>query len=148
MTKKVHHLFNWRIIKYGLTVVCLSMILIFIPVTSACQAADWWKTAQEGGLDQVGKAYGGGNLPQDIRMTVADMIKIVLGFLGIISIIIILFAGFKWMTAGGSEDKVGEAKKMLTAGLIGLIVVLSTYALANFVISQLYSATTGTAVVP
>jgi type IV secretory pathway VirB2 component (pilin) len=84
----------------------------------------------------------------DIRQVIAQVIRVVLGFLGIIAVVIILFAGFKWMMAGGNEEKVGEAKKMLVAGLIGLVIILSAYALANFVISQIYGATTGNPVTP
>jgi hypothetical protein len=54
-----------------------------------------------------------------------------------------LLGGFKWMTAGGNEDKVGEAKKLITAGIIGLVIILAAFAIATFVLSQLLSATTG-----
>jgi len=82
----------------------------------------------------------------DPRRVAAQVIKIVLGFLGILSVIIILYAGFKWMTAGGNEEGVGEAKKMLVAALIGLVIILSAYALANFVINNIYNAANGTAI--
>src|SRR3989338_7576776 len=42
----------------------------------------------------------------DPRVIVAQIIREVLGFLGILAVIIILYAGFKWMTSGGSEDKI------------------------------------------
>ena len=105
-----------------------------------------------GGQEQKNYIKDNSGLPSesnlnDPRQVAARVIRIILGFLGILAVVIILFAGFKWMTSGGSEDKVGEAKKMLAAGIIGLVIILSAYALANFVISQLYSATTGTAVV-
>ena len=148
MTKKINELFNWRVIKHSLTVMLLSMIFVFIPVAStglaqSATGGNWWTTAQQGGLDQVGRAYGGGE-PRNIRMIVVDIIKIILGFLGILAVVLILYAGFKWLTAGGNEEKVGEAKKILIAGIIGLTVILSAYILANFVINQIYGATTGT----
>jgi hypothetical protein len=52
--------------------------------------------------------------------------------------------GFKWMTAGGNEDKVGEAKKLIVAGIIGLVIILGSFAIATFVLTQLTAATTGT----
>jgi Zn-dependent protease with chaperone function len=108
-------------------------------------AGGWWETAQQGGLNTVGKAYGNPT-PVDARYTVVNMIKIFLGFLGILAVILVLYAGFLWMTAGGNEEKISEAKKILTAGIIGLVIILSAYAIANFVINQIYSATTGTQV--
>ncbi|MDD4901110.1 MAG: pilin [Patescibacteria group bacterium] len=79
----------------------------------------------------------------DPRLVASNIIRYILGFLGILAVIIILYAGFKWMLSGGSEEKVGEAKKMLVAGIIGLVIILCAFAIANFVIEQLYNATSG-----
>lgn len=45
------------------------------------------------------------------------------------------------MTAAGNEEQVGKAKKLLTAAIIGLIIVLSAYAISYFVISKLGATT-------
>lgn len=73
----------------------------------------------------------------DPRTIIANMIKLVLGFLGIIAVVIILIGGFKWMTAGGNEEQVGDAKKWIYSGVIGLLIILSAYALASWVLTQL-----------
>ena len=78
---------------------------------------------------------------KDPRVIVASVINVILGFLGIIAVVIILLGGFKWMTAGGSEDKIGEAKKLITAGVIGLVIILASWGIATFVITGLISAT-------
>jgi len=137
-----------RIFKYSLSIIFLSICLTLMPAgadfnaVNQVKAAGWWEKAGEGGLSEVGQAYGTSE-PKDIRMTIVDIIKIVLGFLGIIVTVIILFAGFKWMTAGGNEENVAGAKKMLIAGIIGLVIILSSYALATFIINQIVGATTG-----
>ena len=94
------------------------------------------------GID-VGTEYGaatglGTTDPRDIA---ANLITVVLGFLGILAVIIILIGGFKWMTAGGNEDQVGEARKILIAGIIGLAIILAAWGIANFVLSRLLTAT-------
>ncbi|MFH0956084.1 MAG: pilin [Candidatus Falkowbacteria bacterium] len=78
---------------------------------------------------------------RDPRQIAASIINVILGFLGIIAVIIILLGGFKWMTAGGNEDKVGEAKKLITAGIIGLVIILGAFSIATFVLNQLSAAT-------
>jgi len=78
---------------------------------------------------------------KDPREIVAQVINILLGFLGIIAVIIILAGGFKWMTAGGNQDKVDEAKKLMAAGAIGLVIVLAAFGIAKFLISSLMTAT-------
>ena len=65
-----------------------------------------------------------------------------MGLLGIVAVVIVLIGGFTWMTAGGNDEKVGEAKKWIFAGVIGLAIILSAYAIANFVIQNLVTATT------
>lgn len=78
----------------------------------------------------------------NLKDTIGQLINVALGFLGIIAVIIILFGGFKWMTAGGNDEKVGEAKKLIIAGIIGLAIILSAYAITTFVLSSLITATT------
>lgn len=88
----------------------------------------------------------GGSLASgtDPRTIIARVINIALGFLGVIAVGIILYAGFKWMTANGDEDKITDAKKILRDGVIGLVIVLSSWAIATFILSKLSDATSGT----
>ena len=73
--------------------------------------------------------------------TVTSIINVALGLLGIVAVVIILIGGFKWMTGGGNEDKVAEARKLIFAGIIGLAIILSAWAIAKFVIESLQTAT-------
>ena len=77
----------------------------------------------------------------DLKGTIAKIINIILGFLGIGAVIIILIGGFKWMTAAGNEDQIAEARKYIINGVIGLVVVFASWAIASFVIGNLSSAT-------
>ncbi|HLD60532.1 MAG TPA: pilin [Patescibacteria group bacterium] len=78
----------------------------------------------------------------DLQVTIARIIRVAMGLLGIVAVVIVLIGGFTWMTAGGNDEKVGEAKKWIFAGVIGLAIILSAYAIANFVIQNLVTATT------
>lgn len=94
--------------------------------------------------NDLGLSYGAatGLGTKDVRETIAQIIKVAMGLLGIVAVVIILIGGFTWMTAGGNEDKVAEAKKWIFSGVIGLAIILSAYALTSFVINQLVNATT------
>lgn len=90
---------------------------------------------------QVGTGLGN----TDPRVMVSRVINIILGFLGIIAVVIILYGGFLWMTAMGDESKIETAKKLILAGVIGLVIILMAFGIAQFVINALYDATNATA---
>ena len=78
--------------------------------------------------------------------TATNLINTAMLFLGIIAVVIVLLGGFKWMTAMGSEEKIGEAKKLMVAGVVGLIIILSAWGIANYVLKTAVTVTTnGTA---
>lgn len=77
----------------------------------------------------------------DIRSTAARIINVALGFLGIIAVVIVLIGGFQYMISGGNDTKTAEARQLIFAGIIGLAIILSAWAITSFVISRLVSAT-------
>ncbi len=70
----------------------------------------------------------------DLKAAVINIINWVLGLLGIIAVIMVLVGGFQWMTAGGNEDKVEKSKKIISAAIVGLIIILLAWAIVNFVL--------------
>jgi hypothetical protein len=98
------------------------------------------QTAPDLGLE-YGESIGLGS--RDVRETVGSVIRAFMGLLGIIAVMLILWGGFKWMTAGGNEEQVGEAKKIIVSGVIGLIIIMSAYAIATFVVNAIINGTTG-----
>lgn len=67
----------------------------------------------------------------------ATVIKAALSFLAIIFIIIIIINGYKWMMAGGNEDKVKTAQQAIKNAIIGLIIVIAAYSITYFVFDVL-----------
>jgi len=67
----------------------------------------------------------------------ADLVPIfinaLLGVIAIIFFVIIIVSGFRWMTAGGNEETVGKAKKNMANAVIGLLIVMFSYAITVFV---------------
>ena len=77
----------------------------------------------------------------DIRTTISRIINVAMGLLGIVAVLIILLGGFKWMTAGGADEKIKEARKLIMSGIIGLVIILAAYAIATFVVGSIVNAT-------
>lgn len=80
---------------------------------------------------------------QDIRITVAKIIRAFIGILGLVALVIVLYGGFLWMTSGGDEEKIAKGKKVLGNGVIGLVIILLSVGIVQFVISRLTSALYG-----
>lgn len=78
---------------------------------------------------------------RDIRVVVAKIINAVLILLGIVAVVIVLYGGFVYMTSGGQEEKISQGKKILINGAIGLVIILSAFAIVQFVLSGLQKAT-------
>lgn len=77
-----------------------------------------------------------------INMSVR-IINFVIGFLGLAAVVIILVGGFKWMTSMGNQDTVKKAKNLITAGVIGLIIILAAWGLTRFVVMRLSNSIAG-----
>ncbi|MFA6098761.1 MAG: hypothetical protein WCV50_03225 [Patescibacteria group bacterium] len=77
----------------------------------------------------------------DLESTVIKIIQWVLGFLGLIAVVFVLYGGFIWMTAGGNEDKISTAKKIISAAVVGLIIILLAWAIVTFVVGRFISFT-------
>lgn len=86
-------------------------------------------------------ATGLGTAP--VAVIISDIVKVFLSFLGVLFIVLIIYAGFMWMTAAGSEDKISQAKTTIVAAVIGLAIVLAAYAITYFVLDQIIEATKG-----
>lgn len=101
--------------------------------------------AQDFGIDQVGDGLGGslGDEASDPRVLAGKIINFSLGFLGLLALGLILFAGFKWMTSGGEQEKISKAKGILISASIGLIIILSSWTLATFLLNKFGGVITG-----
>ena len=68
---------------------------------------------------------------------VGNIINVVLGFVGIIFFILLFWAGIRWMTSGGNEEIVKEAKQTIKTSVIGIAIVFSAFLITNFTLNQL-----------
>ncbi len=71
---------------------------------------------------------------------VAVVINAFLGMLGIIFVVLIILAGYHWMTAQGEQEKVNKAKESLKQAIIGLVLIIAAYAITFFVFANLNKA--------
>ncbi|PIZ93047.1 MAG: hypothetical protein COX83_02845 [Candidatus Magasanikbacteria bacterium CG_4_10_14_0_2_um_filter_41_31] len=113
----------------------LSLLVFLVPHVVFAQAADF-------GVQNV-QDQGLGLSSQPLQVTVVKVIRAILGFLGLIAVIIVLYGGYVYMTAGGNEDKISQAKMILRNGVIGLTIILFSFAIVQFIITRFNQAAGG-----
>lgn len=89
--------------------------------------------AQDPGLEALRSV---GFSATDPRILIARIIRVALSLLGLVAIIIILYGGFLWMTARGDSKQIETAKKVLQNGLIGLVIIFTSYTIVSFIFAQ------------
>ena len=72
--------------------------------------------------------------------TIGNIIRSLLGLAGSLTIIMMTYAGILWMTAGGKEQSVTRAKKIITWTVIGLILIFTSYTIVNFILTAVVSS--------
>jgi len=80
---------------------------------------------------------------QDPAYIVFTIINTGLLFLGMITVILIIVAGFMWLLAGGAEERITKAKDILKGAVIGLVIVMASYGLAQYIFTAIQKAVTG-----
>jgi hypothetical protein len=123
------------------TIVILAVANIVVPVHIAHAELNFWGGPIDPNVGQTAFADFGNNDP---RIMAGRLVQIFLGLLGVIAIVLIIYGGWLYMTAQGAPDKVEKARKVLTDAIIGLLIILSAFAIATYVISRLVNATGAT----
>jgi hypothetical protein len=72
-----------------------------------------------------------------LQTKVGQIVGLVLSFVGVIFLVLMIYAGILWMTAAGNEQQVAKSKSLMINATIGLIVVFAAYALTSFIGSEI-----------
>jgi len=70
----------------------------------------------------------------DFRELVLRIVDNVLKFLGLLAVIMVIYGGITYVTAAGDDEKVGKAKNIILYSVIGIVIVLLSFALINTVV--------------
>ena len=120
------------------TIFALGQVYLLSPL--AAKAADV-PSGLEAGNTALGTAVSDTDLANagSLQGVIANGINVLLGFLGILFLILVLYAGFLYLTAQGADEPVKKAKKLLTTSIIGLVIIIAAYAISGYVIGALIS---------
>jgi len=93
------------------------------------------------GLNCAGNQAYGGSGPVPVPVLVGSVINVILGFSGLILVGLFVYGGILYMTAQGDTDRVKVAKKTMINAVIGVVIIVTAYAAATFVIGSLIRST-------
>ena len=117
----------------------LLFVMLISPLTGFGQSAenvddvigDLKDTAEQSGIIVDNKQ------PPTLYQTIGKFINLFLAFLGVVFLIIIIYAGFVWMMAKGNQEEVNRAIDWMKNAFIGIIIVLAAYLLTNYVVFRI-----------
>lgn len=134
-------------IKYPLVRTGLATALACMPMIAMAATQNPFN-GTGGAVDSVGKVQSaaglGSNTPPALTTIVGNVINVALGFLGILLLGYMLYAGFLWMTSGGSDEKAEQATTMIKNSVIGLFIIVAAFSISNFVLNSLVNVSSGT----
>jgi cytochrome bd-type quinol oxidase subunit 2 len=73
---------------------------------------------------------------------IRDVINILSSLVGALAVVMIIYAGFRYVTSGGSDDAVKSAKRTILYAVVGLIIVAISQIIVHFVLAKTKQATT------
>lgn len=85
------------------------------------------------------EVVGEGGTNNTLWETVNTVINVILGVIGILAVIMIIYGGFKMVTSAGAADKVKSGKETILYGVVGLVIALLAFAIVNFVLNSFFT---------
>lgn len=82
----------------------------------------------------VGAPVPSGTARGDLASVILNIINYVLAIVGVVALAFLIYGGFRYITSGGSEDVVEDAKRIIINAIIGIVVIGVSAALVNFVV--------------
>jgi hypothetical protein len=105
-----------------------------IPAVLVAQATGTPYTIQDfGGSVGLGTA--------DLKTTVVNAVSWALGVLALVAVVFIIVGGFQWLTAAGNEERVELAKKTISSAVVGMVLVLMSWAIVTFIVNTTRNVT-------
>jgi hypothetical protein len=127
--------------KFKLKLAGLTAATLALPATAFAQSNPF--ISGQTLTSSVGSTAYGVSAPQSLTVIIGRIINTALGFLGVVFLFLVLYAGFLWMTAQGEEKQVTKAKDIMKQAVVGLIVIVAGFAISNFVMGSLVNVTQG-----
>ena len=87
------------------------------------------------------KALNGGTANDTLIATVGGIINAIIAVIGVVAVIMLVIAGFRYTVSGGDAKAVETAKNQIMYAIIGIVICVLAFAIVTFVVNQLNAVT-------
>jgi hypothetical protein len=108
----------------------ISLAALAIPVYADTSLTS---SANDDTINIVAKGSGDKLAGLTVGSIISGAISLVMILVSVVFFFILVMGGLKWVTSGGDEKKVGEARSQITNGLIGLAIVFAAFAIMKLI---------------
>lgn len=127
---------NITSIKFNKYLLLFLVIVVFFLNINNCLALNLGDAFNDPLKKAAGTQGAGYNTEIKAEGVIGDILNIALSFLGVIFMVLMIYGGYIWMISRGNEQEVEKAKNIIIAAIIGLIIVISAYAVSWLIINQ------------
>lgn len=113
----------------------VSVSSFLIPLFAKADAVSEFKA----GLNTANSVAGLGTT-DSLPVLIGNIINAILGISGIAMVLLLVYAGILYMQGGTDEQKVKQAKGIITNAVIGIVIIVTAYAITSFFFTQLSGA--------
>lgn len=118
--------------------VLMNTVFSFVGVVGATEGGILSRPAQIA----EGEAYGKSTVSETALSTiVGKYVNAFLSLIGTVFLVLLIAAGYRWMTAGGNEEDVTKAKDIIFQAIVGLIIVVAALLITNFILAAIAKST-------
>lgn len=129
----------------------LAFIFIFsLSIQSVLATAGTGSETAGTGSETAGTGGGAGSVPlhnpiaggdnPDINLIIGKAINGVLGIVGSLALVMVIYGGLTWMLAAGNQTRVQKGRDILIWAVVGLVVIFSAYAIVRFIFVNVFGA--------
>ena len=103
----------------------ISLFVVLFALSANIASAMWTSPSQPSGV------------PSNFDSAVLNATNWILGFVGMIAVLMIIWGGVVYLTSAGDEDKARTGKKTLSYAIIGLVIAGIAYAVVNVIVGTI-----------
>jgi hypothetical protein len=114
--------------------VSAALALATVGAANVFAQADFGQTSP----DRIAAATGGTG---DFKSLLLSIINYFLGFLGVLAVLMVVYGGVLYIIASGDPQKADKGKKIIMYAIIGIVIILLSFALINTVLGAALGGT-------